>query len=333
MSEPLKLAVGDRVVYPNQGLCTVTGIDVKEIAGQRLAFVTLQREEDGSKIMTPEAKVASVGVRKVAGADDAQKVFAYLKSDSDMPSLDWKMRARVNQERMATGGLIGLGQVVKELMMLSELRALPPKERELYASARHQLCAEIAVALKIPECDAEDAIDVILCPPGKERPKRTAAEFASGGGEDELGLEGDLLGIDGEEPEEAEEAEEKPEGEEAEGDGEEGGDDEDAPKKKPAKKPAAEKPAKAAKPPKAEKIDMGEKTAARRSVVSDMEVTAPHGSPLLVTDAPKKRGRPPKAKVEAPPAEPKKRGRPPKAAAAKTEEPKKAAKPPAKGKK
>ena len=61
-----QLAVGDRVVYPNQGVCRVTAIDVKEVAGQKLTFVTMSREEDGAVVMVPQAKVAAIGVRKVA---------------------------------------------------------------------------------------------------------------------------------------------------------------------------------------------------------------------------------------------------------------------------
>src|SRR5690349_17385747 len=126
----IKLAVGDRVVYPNQGLCKVTGIDTKEVAGQKLTMVSLVREEDGAKVMVPEAKVGAIGVRKVSSSAEVDKVLDFVKSDSDKASLDWKARARTNVERMATGGLLGLAEVVKGLQVLSELRPLPTKERE-----------------------------------------------------------------------------------------------------------------------------------------------------------------------------------------------------------
>ena len=64
--------------------------------------------------------------------------------------------------------------MVKGLQVLSELRPLPAKERELYDNARHLLVAEITASLGITECNAEDSVDIILFPPGKERPKRTA---------------------------------------------------------------------------------------------------------------------------------------------------------------
>ena len=196
---PLTLAVGDRVVYPNQGVCRVTSVESKEVAGQTLTFVTMKREEDGAVVMVPEAKVRSIGLRKVAGRADVDRVFTFLRSDSDKANLDWKQRARTNVERMSQGGLIGLAEVVKGLQVLSELRPLPTKERELYDNARHLLVAELSASLNIAEVDAEDSVDVVLFPPGRERPKRTAEEFRTvGGEEDGMELGEDLLELGGE---------------------------------------------------------------------------------------------------------------------------------------
>lgn len=173
----LQLSVGDRVVYPNQGVYRVAGVEDKEVAGHRLTFVTMRREEDGAVVMVPQAKVKTVGLRKVASREEVGKIFTFLQSDSDKANLDWKQRARTNLDRMSQGGLRGLAEVVKGLQVLSELRPLPNKERELYDSARHLLVAEVAASMGMTECDAEDSVDVALFPPGKERPKRTVAEF------------------------------------------------------------------------------------------------------------------------------------------------------------
>jgi CarD family transcriptional regulator len=298
MADMTSLAVGDRLVYPNQGLCTVTEIKTEEIAGSKLTFVSLVITETGAKVKVPREKLEKNGVRRVSTADDVKKVVDYLKSDSEKASLDWKKRARDNTARLSEGGLIGLAEVVKGLQVLSELRPLPPKEREQYNDARHLFVEELAAAMNVSAADAEDAFDILLFVPGKDRPKRSVEEFQGLGGEDdELGLDGDLLGLDGGE----EATEEAPaEGEKAEeGEGEEGGEeDEDAPKKK---KPAAQTPVTL-------KVPKGKK-----SLISDIEVTAPAAT-ALAENAPKKRGRPPKPKPEItePPPPPKKRGRPPK---------------------
>lgn len=204
-----KLAVGDRVVYPNQGLCTVTGIEAKEVAGQKLMFVALKREEDGARVLVPEAKVLAIGVRKVGDTGDAQATFAALKGSLGKSSLDWKARARANTEKISGGSLKDLAEVVRTLHELSELRPLPTKERETYNNARHLLVTELAVAMGVPDCDAEDAVDAILCPPGKDRPKRTVEEFKeggddAGGGDEEAALDLEsAIGTLDEVPEEA----------------------------------------------------------------------------------------------------------------------------------
>ncbi|HEY0093738.1 MAG TPA: CarD family transcriptional regulator, partial [Archangium sp.] len=123
-SASLQLAVGDRVVYPNQGVCRVSAIDVKEVAGQKLTFVTMRREEDGAVVMVPQAKVQSIGVRKVATPEDVERIFVFLRAETDKENLDWKQRARNNVERMTLGGILGLAEVVKGLQELSELRPL-----------------------------------------------------------------------------------------------------------------------------------------------------------------------------------------------------------------
>jgi CarD family transcriptional regulator len=254
---PLTLAVGDRVVYPNQGVCRVTSVESKEVAGQTLTFVTMKREEDGAVVMVPEAKVRTIGIRKVSTRADVERVFSFLRSESDKANLDWKQRARTNVERMSQGGLLGLAEVVKGLQVLSELRPLPTKERELYDNARHLLVAELSAGLGIAEVDAEDSVDQVLFPPGRERPKRTAEEFRVPVGDEEgLELGDELLGLGGDldvaGESEPEPAEGETEGEEAEA--------EEAPAKatpaakaKPEKKAAAKakakvKPAAKAKP-------------------------------------------------------------------------------------
>ncbi|MBS2028314.1 MAG: transcriptional regulator [Deltaproteobacteria bacterium] len=250
----LELAVGDRVVYPGQGVCKVSAITEKILAGEKLVVVALAREEDGAQVLVPKTKIQSVGVRKLAAKDDVVKVFEYLKGASDDPELDWKVRHRAHQDKVALGGLMGLAEVVKSLQILSELRPLPAKERERYDNARHLLVREIAIALDAPEVNAEDAIDLALIPLGGVKKPRAVPLADALGGDDDLELGGDLAGMDlgdmsepeeqAEEAEEAEEAGEEAEGEEAE----------EKPKK-PAKAPKAPKAPKEKKPkePKAAK--------------------------------------------------------------------------------
>ncbi|GAC1338719.1 MAG: hypothetical protein NVSMB23_06780 [Myxococcales bacterium] len=265
------LHVGDRVVYPNQGICRITGVETKQIAGQNWEVVTLSREEDGATVMVPRGKVMGIGLRKVANVDAIEEVFDYLASPTDDPQLDWKVRHRENADKMTGGGLFGTAEVLKGLHALSRVRPLPQKERELYDSARHLIVGEIAAAMGIPVTIAENNLDYALFPPpgmkrkGKELlpaaiPATSGAVRAAG--EDDLGFDDEGQEDEGE----SAVAGAKPaaggkgkvaDDEDDEGDAEAEDEGDEAPPK-PAAKPAAAKgpaakasPAKGAPPPKA----------------------------------------------------------------------------------
>jgi RNA polymerase-interacting CarD/CdnL/TRCF family regulator len=160
-----ELNPGDRVVYPNQGVCAVVGWEVKDIAGQKLELVRMTREEDGAAVMVPKGKVPSIGLRRVATGAQMEGVFHYLGAVYDDPELDWKVRHRDNADRLIAGGVLGVAEVVKGLHSLSRLRPLPTKEREQYDNARHLLVHEVSVSLGVPPGLAEDYIDYALMPP------------------------------------------------------------------------------------------------------------------------------------------------------------------------
>ena len=198
------LHIGDRVVYPNQGICRITGVEVKQIAGRDWEVVTLSREEDGATVMVPRAKVMGIGLRKVASVSAIDDLFDQLAEPSDDPQLDWKVRHRENADRMTGGGLQGTLDVLKGLHALSRVRPLPQKERELYDSARHLLVGEIAAAMNLPLHVAEDNLDYALWPPEGMKRKGKALQPATltvtaaassvvrlpaRAGEDELGVE------------------------------------------------------------------------------------------------------------------------------------------------
>src|SRR5215813_1423188 len=173
------LHVGDRVVYPNQGICRITGVETKQIAGQNWEVVTLSREEDGATVMVPKAKVMGIGLRKVADVAAIDRVFDELSNPATDPQLDWKVRHRENADRMTGGGLQGTLEVLKGLHALSRVRPLPQKERELYDSARHLLVGEIAAATNLPLHVAEDNLDYALWPPPGMKRKGKALQPAT----------------------------------------------------------------------------------------------------------------------------------------------------------
>ena len=276
VADAADLSVGDRVVYPNQGVCIVAGIEEKDISGQKLVLVRMQREEDGASVLVPRNKVSTIGLRRVATTSQIEGVFHYLAAVFDDPELDWKIRHRDNADRLIAGGVLGVAEVVKGLHSLSRIRPLPTKEREQYDNARHLLVSEVAVSLGVPPGLAEDYVDYALMPPAgtkfdlkppptpvmlPSRPrKRRPVAAEEGDGLDDLGL-GDLgidlggdlegaLAASGGEGGAAAEGGEGTEGGEGAAAGAEGGEGAPAAVEAkatpaPARKPAGKKPAKA----------------------------------------------------------------------------------------
>jgi CarD family transcriptional regulator len=232
ISDAGELEPGDRVVYPNQGVCRITGVESKEIAGHKLDLVRMEREEDGAAVLVPKGKVPAIGLRKVASGDQIEGVFHYLAAQYDDPELDWKVRHRDNADRLIAGGVLGVAEVVKGLHALSRIRPLPAKEREQYDNARHLLVHEVAVSLAVPPALAEDYIDYALMPPAgvtfklkpppkpvelPSRPRRRVTRTDDEDlGLDDLGLDLELPevpgvdSVEGEAPEAAESSEAAP---------------------------------------------------------------------------------------------------------------------------
>jgi len=208
ITDAAELVPGARVVYPNQGVCTVVGQEEKDISGHTLQLVRMRREEDGAAVLVPRNKVSAIGLRLVATTGQLQGVFHYLAAQLSDPELDWKIRHRDNADRLIAGGVLGLAEVVKGLHSLSRLRPLPAKEREQYDNARHLLVHEVAVSLSVSPGLAEDYIDYALMPPAgvkfdvppppapvalpsRPRHRRPVVEEEEGGDLGDLGL-GDL---------------------------------------------------------------------------------------------------------------------------------------------
>src|SRR5437016_1447236 len=232
------LHIGDRVVYPNQGICRITGVELKQIAGQNWEVVTLSREEDGATVMVPKAKVMGIGLRKVADVAAIDRVFDELATPNTDPQLDWKVRHRENADRMTGGGLFGTVEVLKGLHTLSRVRPLPAKERELYDNARHLLVGEIAAAMNIPLHVAEDNLDYALWPPpGMKRKGHLLPPATLGPPTPAARTADDDLGFEDEEAEEAPAAAAKPAAAEEDAD-----EEDEAPAPAPAPAPAKAAP-------------------------------------------------------------------------------------------
>jgi CarD family transcriptional regulator len=146
--------VGDKAVYPGQGVGEVMGIEHKEVAGQRQSFYVLRILDNGMKIMIPMNKVGSVGLREIIGDKEVRKVYSILREkEVSVDSTTWNRRYREYMDKIKTGSVFEIAEVLRNLLLLKADKVLSFGERKMLDTARSLLIKELAIA---KDCDEQD---------------------------------------------------------------------------------------------------------------------------------------------------------------------------------
>jgi CarD family transcriptional regulator len=146
--------VGDKAVYPAHGVGEVTAIENREISGQSQTFYILRILDNGMKIMIPTNNVRQVGLREVIGRDKVTKVFQILREkDLSVDTTTWNRRYREYMEKIKTGSVFEVAEVLRDLYLLKSDKDLSFCELKLLDTARGLLIKELAVA---QNCDEEE---------------------------------------------------------------------------------------------------------------------------------------------------------------------------------
>ena len=149
--------VGDNAVYPGHGVGTVIAISTKEISGNKLDFYTIQILESGMKIMIPKNNVESVGLRPIISKEEAGKVISILKETNvKIDNQTWNRRYREYMEKIKTGSVYEIAEVLRDLFLLKVDKELSFGERKMLDTARGLLLKELALATSKEELQAEE---------------------------------------------------------------------------------------------------------------------------------------------------------------------------------
>ena len=139
--------VGDRAVYPAQGVAEVVSIETKEISGNSEVFYILEVLNSEKRIMIPVSKVASVGLRDVITSKDAAEVFTVLKErDVRIDNTTWNRRYRRYLDKIKSGEITEVAEVLRDLYILKEDKPLSFGERKMLDTARELLVQELSVS-------------------------------------------------------------------------------------------------------------------------------------------------------------------------------------------
>lgn len=155
--------VGEKAVYPGQGVGEVMGIEHKDIAGQRQSFYVLKILENGMRILIPINKVTSVGLREIIDDKAVQKVYTILRSkDVSVDSTTWNRRYREYMEKIKTGSVYEIAEVLRDLYLLKFDKDLSFGERKMLDTARSLLIKELSLAKGCDEDEIENDLKRIF---------------------------------------------------------------------------------------------------------------------------------------------------------------------------
>ena len=154
--------VGDKVVYPHHGAGKIIKKELKEILGQRREYLTIQILYNDMTVMVPCENAEAAGLRRVIDEDTVKKVLSVLSDDvSEMPK-NWNRRFKHNRDKIKTGDIMELAEVVRNLAIREQDKGLSTGEKQMYTRAKKILASEMMYALDKDEEQAEAYLDEIL---------------------------------------------------------------------------------------------------------------------------------------------------------------------------
>ena len=152
----------DYVVYPAHGVGQIISIEEQEIAGINLELFVISFEKDKMTLRVPTAKATEVGMRSLSGPDVVSKALDTLKGKARVKRAMWSRRAQEYEQKINSGDLIAIAEVVRDLHRADDQREQSYSERQLYEAALERLTRELAAVQGMDERGAQQRVDEVL---------------------------------------------------------------------------------------------------------------------------------------------------------------------------
>jgi CarD family transcriptional regulator len=172
------------IVYPSHGVGQIIAIEEQEVAGAKLELFVINFVKDKMTLRVPIAKVASVGMRKLAEGPLVKRSLETLKGRARIKRTMWSRRAQEYEAKINSGDIVAIAEVVRDLFRSETQPEQSYSERQLYEAALDRLAREISVVQRITETEAIKEIEAALAKGPRRGPKPADGE---GEGEDEEG--------------------------------------------------------------------------------------------------------------------------------------------------
>jgi CarD family transcriptional regulator len=168
---PVTFQVGDKVIYPNHGLGVVERIETKTILGTMCDFYQLRMVANETTVLVPVNNVENVGLRRAVCDNEIDRLYGLLSDGKIDNHQNWKGRFKDNSDRMRTGSIYDVVEVLKSLMYLSKSKNLSFREKRMLDRARFLVISEISEVTEQTMSGVEQLVDAALsaCFEAKER--------------------------------------------------------------------------------------------------------------------------------------------------------------------
>jgi CarD family transcriptional regulator len=166
--------VGDKVVYPHHGAGTVVKREKREVLGEKREYLTIKILHNDMTVNVPADNAERVGLRKVIDEEAVKKVVKYLTSGGTEMPKNWNRRFKHNRDKMKTGDIYELAEVVRNLALRDGEKGLSTGEKQMYVKAKKILASELMYAKNMSEDEALEWLEMTLTEGAK--PKLTPAE-------------------------------------------------------------------------------------------------------------------------------------------------------------
>src|SRR5689334_15178418 len=154
--------VGQKVVYPNHGVSLVEKIEAAQMEGIEQLCYHLRLLANNSNVMIPKTNLDLVGLRPLCHTRDVRALFDILEDGNIDTYKDWKGRYKQNLDKMKTGRLTDVAEVLKNLRLVSQRKSLSFREKKMYERAKYFIVSEVAHVKSITEREAEDLVERAL---------------------------------------------------------------------------------------------------------------------------------------------------------------------------
>ena len=150
--------VGDKIVYPMHGAGTIDAIEEKDVLGQKQSYYILKMPGE-VKVMVPTAKAEEVGVRSIIDKESAEKVIGVLERDETAMDKNWNKRYRDNMEKMKSGDIYEVADVVRNLSFKQKEKGLSTGEKKMLNNAKQILVSELVLAEHATQEEVEEMVE------------------------------------------------------------------------------------------------------------------------------------------------------------------------------